>query len=271
MARRDLGSVDAVVFDTDGVLTRTADVHAAAWAATFDAAMAERGAAGGGGDLRPFTDEDYLRSVDGRPRYDGVAQFLAARGIELPWGDPDDPPGTATVCGWGNRKDVAFREELATHGARPYDTTVEFVDRLREVGVAVVAVSASRNQAAVLESAGLLDRFDARVDGVESADLDLAGKPAPDLFLEGARRVGVPPGRAAVLEDALPGVAAGRAGGFAVVIGVDRGGQGQELADAGAHLVVTDARQLAVRDDRHLMVVDDEVGHGGGSGRRDTT
>jgi HAD superfamily hydrolase (TIGR01509 family) len=262
MALRDLGSVEAVVFDTDGVLTRTADVHAAAWAATFDAAMAERRERGGGGDLRPFRDDDYLRWVDGRPRYDGVAQFLSARGIELPWGSAEDPPEADTVCGWGNRKDAAFREELAAHGARPYGTTVELVDRLRAVGVAVVAVSASRNQEAVLAAAGLLDRFDARVDGVQSAELGLAGKPAPDLFVEGARRVGVEPDRAAIVEDALPGVAAGRAGAFGLVIGVDRGGQGEELAGAGADVVVTDVGQLAVRDDRHLMVTD-EGGHGG--------
>lgn len=242
-----LGAPDGWVFDTDGVITRTAEVHRAAWAATFDDFLA-RGAPG----QRPFSDEDYLAFVDGRPRYDGVAGFLSSRGLGLPPGSPDDEAGAPTVCGLGNAKNTAFLAVLARDGVQPYASTVALVRRLRGLGVVVAAVSASRNQAAVLDAAGLGDAFDALVDGVMAEQLGLAGKPDPALFLEGARRLGLPPGRVAVVEDARSGVAAGRRGGFAPVIGVDRHGQAAELRSAGADWVVEDMSLLEVLPDRSV-------------------
>jgi HAD superfamily hydrolase (TIGR01509 family) len=238
-----LDRLEAVVFDTDGVLTDTAGVHAAAWKRLFDGYLQGR-AARLGEPFRPFEEADYLRWVDGRPRYDGVAGFLASRGITLPWGDPADPPDRETVCGLGNAKDRSFLAHLRDHGARPFPTSVVFVRRLRERGLRTAAVSASRNMVAVLASAGLGGLFDVEVDGVEAARLGLAGKPDPALFLEAARRLGVAPARAAVVEDALAGVEAGRRGRFGVVVGVDRGGQAAALAEGGADLVVADLGQL---------------------------
>jgi alpha,alpha-trehalase len=241
----DLGRVDAVVFDTDGVLTDTASVHAAAWKLLFDGYLEER-AARLGEPFRPFTEADYLRHVDGKPRYDGVAAFLASRGITLPWGDPTDPPGRETVCGLGNTKDDQFTAYLRDHGAKAFPTSVALVRRLRDAGIRTAAVSASRNMLAVLASAGLRELFDAEVDGVEAARQGLAGKPDPALFLEAARRLGVSPDRAAVVEDALAGVEAGRRGGFGLVIGVNRGDQAAALAERGAGVVVDDLGELAV-------------------------
>ena len=240
-----LDRLDAVVFDTDGVLTDTAVVHAAAWKRLFDQYLEGR-AARLGEPFRPFTPSDYLRHVDGRPRYDGVAAFLASRGIALTWGDPADPPGRETVCGLGNAKDRYFAAHLREHGARAFPASAALVRRLRAAGVRTAVVSASRNMLAVLASAGLHGLFDAEVDGVEAARLGLAGKPDPALFLEAARRLGVAPARAAVVEDALAGVEAGRRGGFGLVIGVDRSGQGAALAERGAEVVVDDLGRLAV-------------------------
>ena len=244
-----LDRLDAVVFDTDGVLTDTARVHAAAWKELFDAYLEAR-AARHGERFRPFTPGDYQRLVDGRPRYDGVAAFLEARGITLPWGDPADPPGLETVCGLGNAKDRRFAAQLRRHGATAFPSSAALVGRLRTAGVRTAVVSASRNMVAVLASAGLRGLFDAEVDGVEAARLGLAGKPDPALFLEAARRLGVTPGRAAVVEDALAGVEAGRRGGFGLVIGVDRAGQAAALAERGADLVVEDLGQLALQGGR---------------------
>jgi trehalose 6-phosphate phosphatase len=238
-----LDGLAAVVFDTDGVLTDTASVHAAAWKRLFDEYLTLR-AARDQEPFRAFEEADYLRSVDGRPRYDGVAGFLASRGIELAWGDPADPPGRETVCGLGNAKDRYFVAHLREHGARPFPTSAAFVRRLREHGLRTAAVSASRNMVAVLDSAGLRDLFDVEVDGVEADRLGLAGKPDPALFLEAARRLGVAPARAAVVEDALAGVEAGRRGGFGAVVGVDRGGQAAALAERGADVVVADLGDL---------------------------
>jgi beta-phosphoglucomutase family hydrolase len=231
------------VFDTDGVLTDTASVHAAAWKRLFDEYLQLRSTRDAE-PFRPFTEADYLRSVDGRPRYDGVAGFLASRGIELPWGDPDDPPDRETVCGLGNAKDRYFVTHLREHGAEPFPTSVAFVRGLRERGLRTAVVSASRNMVAVLEAAGLRDLFDAEVDGVEADRLGLAGKPDPALFLEAARRLGVAPARAAVVEDALAGVEAGRAGDFGHVVGVDRGGEADALREHGADVVVGDLDEL---------------------------
>ena len=241
---RSLDGLEAVVVDTDGVLTDTASVHAAAWKRLFDEYRGLR-AARGEEAFPPFGQADYLRSVDGRPRYDGVAGFLASRGITLPWGDPCDPPDRETVCGLGNAKDRYFLAHLRDHGARPFPSSVTFVRRLRERGLRTAVVSASRNMVAVLDSAGLRGLFDVEVDGVEAGRLGLAGKPDPALFLEAARRLGVAPGRAAVVEDALAGVEAGRRGGFGLVVGVDRGDQAAALAERGADVVVADLGELS--------------------------
>jgi beta-phosphoglucomutase family hydrolase len=240
-----LDRLEAVVFDTDGVLTDTASVHAVAWRRLFDEYLALR-ATRDQEPFRPFAQADYLRSIDGRPRYDGVAGFLASRDISLPWGDPADPPDRETVCGLGNAKDGYFLAHLREHGARAFPSSVAFVRRVRERGLRTAVVSASRNMVAVLASAGLRELFDAEVDGIEADRLGLAGKPDPALFLEAARRLGVAPPRAAVVEDALAGVEAGRRGGFGVVVGVDRGGQAAALAERGADVVVADLGDLVL-------------------------
>ncbi len=229
---------EAVLFDLDGVLTATARLHAAAWTRLFDGYLADRAAAGA--PFRPFGPRDYARYVDGRPRYDGVRAFLASRGITLPEGAPDDPPGDGTVCGLGNRKQAFFHDVLAGEGADTIPGTVAVVRYLRRQSVRTAVVSSSRNCAAILDSAGLASLFELQVDGVVAAELGLAGKPAPDTFLHAARTMGVAPARAAVVEDAIAGVAAGRAGGFGLVVGIDRAGVPDELARAGADLVVTD-------------------------------
>ena len=230
---------DAVLFDLDGVLTATARLHAAAWTRLFDGYLAERAAAEGG-QFRRFEPRDYARYVDGRPRYDGVRAFLASRGITLPDGAPDDPPGTGTVCGLGNRKQAFFHEVLAGESADTIPGTVAVVRHLRRRGVRTAVVSSSRNCAAILDAAGIAGLFELQVDGVTAAERGLAGKPAPDTFLHAARAMGVAPSRTAVIEDAIAGVAAGRAGGFALVVGIDRAGAPDDLARAGADLVVTD-------------------------------
>jgi beta-phosphoglucomutase family hydrolase len=240
-----LDRLDAVVFDTDGVLTDTASVHAAAWKRLFDEYL-QRRTARLDEPFRAFEETDYLRYVDGKPRYDGVAGFLGSRGIELPWGEGSDPPDRETVCGLGNAKDRSFVAHLGAHGAHAFPTSVAFVRRLGAAGLGTAAVSASRNMVAVLEAAGLRGLFDAEVDGVEADRLGLAGKPDPALFLEAARRLQVTPARAAVVEDALAGVEAGRRGRFGVVVGVDRGGQAAALAEHGADLVVADLGQLTL-------------------------
>jgi alpha,alpha-trehalase len=247
------GPVRAVIFDTDGVVTRTATVHEEAWRALFDrylAARAERSAE----RFVPFGSDDYRRFVDGKARYDGVASFLASRGIDLPWGSPGDPSDRETVCGLGNRKNDAFLDELARTAAAPYESTLALVRHLRRRGIATAAVSASENCAAVLESAGAADLFDARVDGVDALRLGLAGKPDPALFLEAAGRLGVEPAGCTVVEDALAGVEAGRRGGFGVVIGVDRTGDSKPLARVGADVVVPDLSWLDIGDDGRWWV-----------------
>lgn len=237
---------DAVLFDLDGVLTRTATVHAAAWKRLFDDFLARR-AAERGETLEPFDPElDYRRHVDGKPRLDGVRDFLTARGIELPEGTPDDPPDAETLHALARRKDEYFLEHLREHGVAVYETSIELVRTLRARDVRTAVVSSSRNCRAVLEAAGIADLFDVRVDGNDLARLSLAGKPAPDAYLEAARRLGVVPTRAVVVEDAVAGVEAGRAGLFGYVIGVDRTGRSQALRDAGADAVVGDLAQVRV-------------------------
>ena len=237
--------IDAVIFDLDGVITKTASVHEAAWATLFNGYLQER-AEQTGEPFQAFESADYLEYVDGKPRYDGVASFLESRDIHLPRGTTDDPPEAETVCGLGNRKNRVFLQEIADHGVEPYDTTVEFVNELQSNGVATALISSSRNVNAVLEGAGLLDLFEVRIDGNVAADLGIPGKPNPAVFLEAASRVGVSPERAAIVEDAQSGVAAGRDGGFQMVIGVDRGDQAEELAAGGATVVVPDLGDFTI-------------------------
>ncbi|MEL6893832.1 MAG: beta-phosphoglucomutase family hydrolase [Actinomycetota bacterium] len=222
--------VDGVLFDLDGVITPTAEIHEHAWAELF----ADHG----------FTDEDYLAHVDGKPRYDGVAAFLASRGIELPWGSPDDPPGDDSVCALGNRKNAVFNAVLERDGIAPYPGSQRTLDLLEEIGVPAAIVSSSKNAVAVLEAAGLDARFDVVVDGNVVAAEGLAGKPAPDGYLLGAERLGTDPAHTVVVEDATSGVAAGAAGDFGVVIGVDRGAGHQTLTEHGATFVVDDLDEL---------------------------
>jgi alpha,alpha-trehalase len=237
---------DAVIFDLDGVVTQTSAVHAAAWKRLFDAFLAER-AARSGAESTPFDEEsDYRLYVDGKPRYDGVHDFLAARGIELPWGEPSDRPGRETVCGLGNRKDELFTAEVREHGVLTYPSTVELIHHLRDAGLGVGLMSSSRNTTMVLAATGITDLFDVKVDGVVSDELGLPGKPDPAAYLEVARRLDAAPARAVVVEDALAGVEAGRRGGFDLVIGVDRLGQAEALRDHGADVVVDDLADVSV-------------------------
>lgn len=242
----DWTAFGGVLFDLDGVLTPTALVHEAAWATMFDEFLDDRGEELGADSLEPFSAADYLRWVDGKPRYDGVRSFLGSRGITLPEGSADDPAGHGTVCALGNRKNELFGHIIATKGVNPYPGSVELLNRLDELGVPQAVVSSSKNAGDVLVAAGLADRFDVVVDGVVAAAAGLAGKPAPDAFLLGATRLDVDPATAVVVEDAVSGVQAGRAGGFALVVGVDRGGNG-DLVPAGADLVVADLAELVGR------------------------
>lgn len=229
----------AVLFDLDGVLTPTAAVHMRAWELMFRQYFAEHEIA------PPYTDADYFTHVDGRPRYDGVRATLVSRGVHLAEGAPSDPPGTQTVCGLGNAKNALVNQLLAAEGVEPYPGSVRVVDGLQRRGVPMAVVSSSRNTPAVLEAAGLGGRFPVIVDGVVAAAEHLPGKPAPDTFLRAAELLGVPPARAVVVEDAVSGVAAGRAGGFGLVVGVDRGAGSTALTDAGADIVVRDLGELA--------------------------
>ena len=239
------GEVDAVVFDMDGVITDTAVVHRLAWKGMFDRYLAQVAQATGQ-QLAPFEEEDYLRYVDGKARADGVSSFLAARGLPLPTGSPDDPPGSGTVWALANRKDEAFQAVLASDGARAFPTSLVLVRRLQENGVGTAIISASRNCLAVLASAGAGGLFPVVVDGREAARLRLPGKPSPAVFLEAARRLGAAPARAVVVEDAIAGVQAGRAGQFGLVIGVDRVGQAEALRAQGADVVVRDLGEVQV-------------------------
>lgn len=228
---------DAALFDLDGVLTPTAEVHMRAWERLFTDYLAERGVA-------RYRESDYFDHIDGKPRYDGVRAMLAARGITLPEGDPEDSPETETVCGLGNRKNAEFARILAEEGVQPYPGSVRLLDHLAERGTAVAVVSSSQNAPAVLTAAGLADRFEVVVDGAVAAEEGLAGKPAPDTFAAAAERLGMSAARAVVLEDALSGVEAGHAGAFGLVVGVDRGVGADRLTAAGADRVVTDLAEL---------------------------
>ncbi|MER7194512.1 beta-phosphoglucomutase family hydrolase [Streptomyces flaveolus] len=232
--------IQACLFDLDGVVTRTAVVHAAAWKETFDAFLRERD----GADFRPFTDSDYDEYVDGRPRADGVRTFLASRGVELPEGSPDDPPDAQTVNGVGNRKNELVLEKIRTEGVEAYDGTLRYIDAVRSAGLATAIVSSSANTVDVLRSIDAERLFDVRIDGVVARERKLPGKPRPDTFLAAARDLGVEPSRAAVFEDALAGMDAGRSGHFGYVVGVDRVGQTDALYAHGADRVVKDLAEL---------------------------
>jgi beta-phosphoglucomutase family hydrolase len=223
----------AVLFDLDGVLTPTAELHMRAWAALFEPVLADPG-------VDPYRDDDYYRYLDGRSRYEGVQALLDSRGVELPWGTPEDPGSAATVCGLGNRKNAVFADLLEREGIAAYPGSLALIDRLGAIGIPAAVVSSSKNATQVLAAAHLLDRFPVVVDGVVAADLHLPGKPKPDIFLAAADRLGVSPEHAVVVEDAVSGVAAGAAGGFGLVVGVDRGVGASALIDAGADVVVHD-------------------------------
>jgi beta-phosphoglucomutase family hydrolase len=237
-------TIQACLFDLDGVLTETASVHAAAWKQMFDAYLRAR-AARTGEPFVPFDEQrDYDRYVDGKPRYDGVRSFLAARGIELPDGHVDDPPTAETIHGLGNRKNEIVLAIIRERGVKPYPGSVRYLDAVQAAGLRHAVVSSSTNCRDVLKAAGIERYFDAVIDGVVAEREHLAGKPAPDTFLAGARALGVPAGAAAVFEDALAGVEAGRAGRFGFVVGVDRAGQAQQLREHGADVVVGDLGEL---------------------------
>lgn len=233
-----LDSYDAVLFDLDGVITPTAEVHMRAWAILFDEVLRDRGVA------EPYTDADYFAHVDGKPRYDGVRDFLASRGIELPEGSPSDRSDAGTVAGLGNRKNDVFASILRADGVQAYPGSLDLLEQLGSAGTAVAIVSSSRNARAVLAAAGIGERFGVVVDGVVAAERGLPGKPAPDTFLDAAGQLGATPGRCVVVEDAVSGVEAGRAGGFGLVVGVDRGAGALALKRAGADVVVVDLAEL---------------------------
>jgi beta-phosphoglucomutase family hydrolase len=236
--------VRACLFDLDGVLTQTAKIHAAAWKEMFDRYLRER-AAKRKERFAPFDRvADYDEYVDGKPRYEGVRSFLAARGIELPEGNVGDPADAETVAGLGNRKNEIVVRMIRDEGVEAYEGSVRYVRATRAAGLRRAVVSSSSNCREVLAAAGIDDLFEHVVDGVIAAREHLQGKPAPDTFLAGARALGVAPGQAAIFEDALAGVAAGRAGGFACVIGVDRVGQADALREHGADIVVSDLGEL---------------------------
>jgi beta-phosphoglucomutase family hydrolase len=245
--RDDLGvpeSTRACLFDLDGVLTQTAKVHAAAWKEMFDAYLRDR-AAKSGEEFIPFDSvSDYNEYVDGKPRYDGVRSFLESRDIHLPQGTPDDPPGAETVDGLGNRKNELVLTLIKRDGVEAYEGSVRYVKAVREAGVRRAVVSSSTNCRDVLVAAGIEDLFEARIDGVVAEREHLLGKPAPDTFLAGAKALDTDPAESVVFEDAVAGVAAGRAGHFGYVVGVDRVHHADALREHGATVVVSDLSEL---------------------------
>lgn len=236
-------TITACLFDLDGVLTRTASVHARAWKDMFDVFLQGR-AEHDGGQFTPFESGDYDRYVDGMARLDGTRSFLTARGITLPEGVAEDPSGVATIHGLSNQKNDLVLRRLAENGVEVFDGSVRYVHAVRAAGLRTAVVSSSANTDEVLDAAGIAELFDARIDGVVARQRGLAGKPAPDTFLAAAAALGVTPRASAVFEDALAGVTAGRAGGFGLVVGVDRIGQADALRARGADVVVSDLADL---------------------------
>ena len=242
----DAARIDAVIFDLDGVITKTADVHETSWIRMFNDYL-ERHAERTGEPFVPFASADYLAWVDGKPRYDGVQSFLESRDIHLPWGSPKDSPDEETVCGLGNRKNLFFLDHLRQEGVEPYRTSVDLVRELQRHDIGTALISSSQNVSDVLASAGLSDLFSVVVDGVTAKAMGIPGKPDPAVFLEAAARLGARPSRSAIVEDALSGVEAGSRGEFALVIGVNRADQAGDLSDHGATVVVSDLDEIKVR------------------------
>lgn len=237
----------ALVFDLDGVITQTADLHGEAWKIMFDEFLEKRTQEGD--PQEPFSIErDYTAFVDGRPRYQGVEKFLKSRGIDLEFGSPQDPPRKQTVCGLGNRKNELFNKLLDSRGATVFKDSEQLIKSAREHGIRMAIATSSANGRKVLASAGLDKAFDAVVDGNDLREEQIAGKPAPDMFVAAAAKVGVKPENAAVFEDALSGIRAGRAGNFRLVVGVDRvgGEHPQNLSEHGADIVLSDLSQLTI-------------------------
>jgi beta-phosphoglucomutase family hydrolase len=234
----DLTAYDAVLFDLDGVLTPTAEVHMHAWRTLFEELFANW-------DITPpYSERDYFEYLDGKKRYDGVASLLRSRDIEVPWGHPSDPLEADTVCGIGNRKNAVFERVLREEGIAPYPGSLALLDELAAAHTPVAVVSSSKNAEEVLRVAGLYDRFAVVMDGVIAERDDLASKPAPDVFIEAARMMGADPARSVAVEDALSGVQSAVAGGFGLVVGVDRGVGSDVLREAGAHVVVADLEEF---------------------------
>ena len=236
--------VSACLFDMDGVVTQTATLHAAAWKEMFDEFLRQRAQATGT-EFVPFDPHrEYDDYVDGKPRLDGTRSFLESRGIHLPEGTPDDPPGTPTLYGLSNRKNALVLAKIAAGGVQVYEGSITYIKAVREKGISTAVVSASANTKQVLDAAGIGGLFDVRIDGVVAKQRGLRGKPAPDTFLAAAEALDVPAAHAVVFEDAQAGVAAGHAGHFALVVGVDRVGQAAELREHGADIVVKDLSEL---------------------------
>ncbi|MGC9471575.1 MAG: HAD family hydrolase [Bacteroidales bacterium] len=235
---------EAVIFDLDGVITRTARVHSRAWEQLFNPYLEQRGKRLGK-TYRPFRhDPDYLNYVDGKPRYEGVDSFLRSRNIVIPWGFPGDPPGKETVCGLGNRKNELFRSVLQKEGVETFSSTIELVRELLENGVATGVASSSKNCREILQAAGIEKLFQTRVDGEVSAGLNLKGKPEPDIFLKACENLGTDPAKSIVVEDAVSGVQAGKKGKFGLVIGIAREDNREELRRNGADVVVGDMSEI---------------------------
>jgi alpha,alpha-trehalase len=233
-----------VIFDLDGVITQTAKVHARAWKKMFDQFL-EKLSEEEGTDYKPLNIEtDYPEYIDGIPRYDGVREFLKSRDIEIPYGSPSDPPDERTICGLGNRKNELFLETLEEQGAEVYEDTVTMIKKWRDDGLKTAVISSSKNCKPVLETAGLLNLFDARVDGVIAAELDIPGKPEPDIFIEAAGRLGNSPAECVVFEDAIAGVKSASNGGIGLVVGVARKDNDGELLKNGADITVTELTEL---------------------------
>ena len=242
-ASQALPSLDrfpAVLFDLDGVLTPTADLHMHAWRVMFEELFAQKGV------TEPYTDDDYFVHLDGKQRYEGVASILRSRGIEVDWGFPTDPSTADTVCGIGNRKNDVFSRVLQEDGVQPYPGSLALLERLQARGVPMGIVSSSKNAETVLTAAGIRDRFPVVVDGIVAAREILGSKPSPDMFAYAAKALGVEPAETVVFEDAISGVAAARAGAFGLVVGVDRGVGPAALVDAGADVVVADLGEFVV-------------------------
>jgi len=240
---RDL-SFEAVIFDMDGVITKTALTHAAAWKKMFDEYLLKREKEHGEKFVEFTHEGDYLPYVDGKPRYKGVESFLESRGIKIPFGDSADTAEMETVCGLGNRKNIAFNEVLEKEGAEVYPSTERLISELKAAGIKLGVASSSKNCKPVLERVNLLDVFDARVDGVVSAELGLHGKPEPDIFTTACDMVNRSYGKAIVVEDAVSGVQAGIKGKFGLTIGIARENNVKELKEAGAHIVVEDLKEI---------------------------